>query len=118
MTRISQIQTEVSDFYGIDRAEMVGPSRCRMFVLPRSVAMAMSRELIADASYIAIGSQFGGRDHSTAIHAIKRVNEWRKDTDFDAGYRDLRDRVAARISPMFRRHGTPMFRTIRKEASQ
>ena len=43
MTRMSQIQTEVSDFYGIDRAEMVGPSRCRMFVLPRSVAMAMFR---------------------------------------------------------------------------
>lgn len=60
-------------FSHMRRADFTGPSRKRALARPRQVAMALSRELTT-ASYPKIGRFYGGRDHTTALHAVRRIN--------------------------------------------
>jgi len=67
------IQNLVSSYYNIHRADLVGKSRSRSLVHGRQVAMYLSRELTGE-TLISIGSQFGGRDHSTVLHSCRKID--------------------------------------------
>ncbi|MBE0477437.1 MAG: chromosomal replication initiator protein DnaA [Coriobacteriia bacterium] len=69
---VSTIQQEVCKFYGINRNELIGNKRSQVIVYPRQIAMYLSREL-TDLSLPRIGAEFGGRDHTTVMHATKRI---------------------------------------------
>ena len=69
---VDQIQKKVSDYYQIRFSELIGRRRTSAIVLPRQVAMYISRTLTSDPLK-SIGDAFGGRDHGTVIHACKQV---------------------------------------------
>ena len=69
---IERIQTAVSDRFGLSMEELCGDRRSQNIVYPRQVAMYLSREL-TDASLPKIGREFGGRDHTTVIHATSKI---------------------------------------------
>jgi chromosomal replication initiator protein len=71
---IDRIQTETAAHYNVRVAELRGKTRTSNMVLARQVAMYISREL-TNASLTEIGEAFGGKNHSTVIHAIERVKE-------------------------------------------
>ena len=70
--RIDLVQEATARHYGISLEELVGERRTKRVVVPRQVAMYLSREL-TDASLPAIGRAFGGRDHTTVIYAVQKV---------------------------------------------
>jgi chromosomal replication initiator protein len=69
---IERIQTAVTDRFGLSMEELCGERRSQNIVYPRQVAMYLSREL-TDASLPKIGREFGGRDHTTVIHATSKI---------------------------------------------
>lgn len=69
---IAAIQAAVAAHYGVNVADLTGKKRTRSVALPRQVAMYLAREL-TDASLPKIGEEFGGRDHSTVIHACEKI---------------------------------------------
>jgi chromosomal replication initiator protein len=69
---IERIQETVSDRFGLSLDELCGDKRSQNIVYPRQVAMYLSREL-TDSSLPKIGKQFGGRDHTTVIHATSKI---------------------------------------------
>jgi chromosomal replication initiator protein len=69
---IKSIQDAVCDRFGLSSAELCGDKRSQNIVYPRQVAMYLSREL-TDSSLPKIGKEFGGRDHTTVIHATSKI---------------------------------------------
>jgi chromosomal replication initiator protein len=69
---IDEIQKAVSAFYKIKTSDLKSSRRHRAIALPRHVAMFLAREC-GRFSFPEIGSAFGGKDHSTAIHAVKKI---------------------------------------------
>jgi chromosomal replication initiator protein len=69
---IERIQEVTSDRFGLSLEELCGDKRSQNIVYPRQVAMYLSREL-TDSSLPKIGKQFGGRDHTTVIHATSKI---------------------------------------------
>jgi chromosomal replication initiator protein len=69
---IDRIQATVSERFKLSRDELCGDRRSQNIVYPRQVAMYLSREL-TDASLPKIGREFGGRDHTTVIHATSKI---------------------------------------------
>src|ERR671923_611971 len=69
---IERIQELVSDRFGLSLEELCGDKRSQNIVYPRQVAMYLSREL-TDSSLPKIGKEFGGRDHTTVIHATSKI---------------------------------------------
>jgi chromosomal replication initiator protein len=69
---IGRIQEAVSHRFGVTLDELVSPRRSQAVAYPRQVAMYLSREL-TDASLPMIGKEFGGRDHTTVIHAKDKI---------------------------------------------
>ena len=67
-----RIQETVSDRFGLSLDELCGDKRSQNIVYPRQVAMYLSREL-TDSSLPKIGKEFGGRDHTTVIHATSKI---------------------------------------------
>ena len=86
---IDEIQRTVCQFYRIDRSEMASKRRARAVVRPRQVAMYLSK-VLTPRSYPEIGRKFGGRDHSTVIHAVRLIEDLRtRDADMDGDVRSL-----------------------------
>ncbi len=86
---IDEIQRAVCEYYRIDRSEMSSKRRARAVVRPRQVAMYLAK-VMTPRSYPEIGRKFGGRDHSTVIHAVRLVEDLRRmDTDMDNDVRAL-----------------------------
>nr|WP_234026459.1 chromosomal replication initiator protein DnaA [Qipengyuania thermophila] len=86
---IDEIQRTVCQFYRIDRTEMASKRRARAVVRPRQVAMYLAK-VLTPRSYPEIGRKFGGRDHSTVIHAVRLIEELRvRDADMDGDVRSL-----------------------------
>ncbi|MCR1878896.1 chromosomal replication initiator protein DnaA [Limosilactobacillus reuteri] len=78
---IPTIQKQVADFYNITQGDILGKKRVKQIVMPRQIAMYLSREL-TDSSLPKIGNEFGGKDHTTVLHAIDKIEaELKKDTD-------------------------------------
>ena len=71
---IIMIQSEVCKYYNITKAELVGNKRSQNIVLPRQIAMYISREL-TDLSLPKIGQEFGNRDHTTVLHADNKIRK-------------------------------------------
>jgi chromosomal replication initiator protein len=71
---IQAIQLAVAEFFGLRVEEMRAKRRTKGIAFPRQVAMYVAREL-TDASLPRIGEEFGGRDHTTVMHACQRVRE-------------------------------------------
>ena len=74
---IENIQKTVADYYKIKVADMYSKKRSRNVARPRQVAMAMAREL-TDRSFPEIGEAFGGRHHTTVIHACEEIAKLRQ----------------------------------------
>lgn len=87
---IEDIQRAVCAHYRIDKSEMASQRRVRSLARPRQVAMYLAKEL-TPRSYPEIGRRFGGRDHSTVIHAVKTIATLRQsDADLDVDIRRIR----------------------------
>ena len=77
---IEEIQRTVAEHYHMRMSDMVGPKRHRTIARPRQMAMYLAKTLTS-RSLPEIGRRFGGRDHTTVMHAVKRVEELKaKDT--------------------------------------
>jgi chromosomal replication initiator protein len=79
---IREIQLATCEAFGVGLDDLLSPSRAARVTWPRQVAMYLSREL-TDRTLPAIGDAFGGRDHSTVLHAVKRTGQ-RIASDADA----------------------------------
>jgi len=91
---VENIQRIVAEYYKIKVSEMYSKKRSRMVARPRQVAMALAKEL-THLSLPDIGDAFGGRDHTTVLHACRRIAELRASNaeitrDFDALLQTLR----------------------------
>ncbi|SDI77175.1 chromosomal replication initiator protein DnaA [Lutimaribacter saemankumensis] len=71
---IEEIQRQVAEHYNIRLSDLVGPKRVRTFARPRQVAMYLCKQLTS-RSLPEIGRRFGGRDHTTVMHGVKRIEE-------------------------------------------
>ena len=70
---VRKIQRIIADYYNITVEDLKSKRRINSIAYPRQIAMYLSREL-TDASFPKIGSEFGGRDHSTVVHACDKIN--------------------------------------------
>ena len=91
---VENIQRTVADYYKIKVAEMYSKRRSRNVARPRQMAMALAKEL-TQLSLPDIGEAFGGRDHTTVLHACRKIAELRQEApdigrDFDALLQVLR----------------------------
>jgi chromosomal replication initiator protein len=77
LVTIENIQKTVAEYYKIRIADLLSKRRSRSIARPRQVAMALAKEL-TNHSLPEIGDAFGGRDHTTVLHACKRVKELRE----------------------------------------
>ena len=73
---IEEIQRRVAEYYNIRLADMLSARRARAVARPRQVAMWLSKQLTT-RSLPEIGRKFGGRDHTTVIHAVRKIDELR-----------------------------------------
>lgn len=71
---IEEIQRKVAEHYNIRLSDMIGPKRLRNIARPRQVAMYLSKQL-TPRSLPEIGRRFGGRDHTTIIHGVRKIEE-------------------------------------------
>ena len=71
---IEEIQRKVSEYYNIRLSDMIGPKRLRSIARPRQVAMFLAKQL-TPRSLPEIGRRFGGRDHTTIMHGVRRIEE-------------------------------------------
>jgi len=71
---LTSIQREVCRFYALPHADLVGSKRSQNIVYPRQVAMYLARDL-TDLSLPKIGDAFGGRDHTTVMHATAKIHK-------------------------------------------
>lgn len=86
---IANIQKTVAEYYKIRVSDLTSASRSRSITRPRQMAMALAKELTRH-SLPEIGDQFGGRDHTTVMHACKKVAELRESNiRFDEDYLNL-----------------------------
>lgn len=84
------IRDLVAQYYGISAKDLMGKKRARNIARPRQMAMALIRELTQD-SFPEIGQFFGGRDHTTVMHACKAIEELRvTDVKVDKAYQALK----------------------------
>jgi chromosomal replication initiator protein len=92
---ISSIQEIVASHFGIKIADMRSKKRTQDIAFPRQVAMYLAREL-TDASLPRIGEDFGGRDHTTVMHACDKIKgQMEYDQNLAALVRNLRQRIQA-----------------------
>ncbi len=89
---IDRVQKLVCEYFGIDQHRLHEKTKKREIVQVRQLAMYLCREL--DYTHKAIGLQFGGRDHSTVVHAIKSVNNLiETDNNYRNRFADIRRKV-------------------------
>jgi len=89
LVSIDNIQKTVADYYRIKMVELLSKKRTRNLTRPRQIAMSLARELTT-MSLPEIGNSFGGKDHSTVIHACKTILNLRTtDITIDADYKIL-----------------------------
>ncbi|MBA3879361.1 MAG: chromosomal replication initiator protein DnaA [Sphingobium sp.] len=86
---IDEIQRAVSTYFDLKPIELISARRARVVARPRQIAMYLAKRLTT-RSLPEIGRKFGGRDHSTVIHAVRRIEELRdSDGDVDTAVRRL-----------------------------
>lgn len=86
---IDNIQKTVAEYYKIRVSELLSTRRSRSITRPRQIAMALSKEL-TNHSLPEIGESFGGRDHTTVLHACRKISALREeDARIDEDYTNL-----------------------------
>jgi chromosomal replication initiator protein len=94
-----QVVAVVTEFYNVRLADLQGKERQRSIALPRHVAMYLARKC-TKLSLEEVGRYYGGRDHTTVMHAMKTVeNRMRKDTEFWGVIQSLEQRVRGIVNP-------------------
>ena len=89
LVSIDNIQRTAAEYYKIKISDMLSKRRSRSVARPRQVAMALSKEL-TNHSLPEIGDAFGGRDHTTVLHACRKIAELREtDADICEDYKNL-----------------------------
>ena len=89
LVTIDNIQKTVAEYYKIKVADLLSKRRSRSVARPRQVAMALSKEL-TNKSLPEIGDLYGGRDHTTVLHACRKIKELREeDHDIKEDYSNL-----------------------------
>lgn len=90
---VDLIIKEVSSYFSIKISDIKSGKRIRSFMVPRQVAIYLSKKL-TDYSLVSIGEKFGGRDHATIIHSVKRVeDEMRVKKDFKETVEKLETKI-------------------------
>ncbi|MBV7392193.1 chromosomal replication initiator protein DnaA [Enterococcus sp. AZ103] len=88
---ISKIQDEVAKYYHVHVKDLKGKKRVKTIVVPRQIAMYLSREM-TDSSLPKIGAEFGGKDHTTVIHAHEKIAQLvKKDNQFQQEIAELKN---------------------------
>ena len=86
---VENIQKTTAEYYNIKMSDILSKRRSRSVARPRQMAMFLAKEL-TNYSLPEIGESFGGRDHTTVIHACKKINELRAfNLDIEEDYRKL-----------------------------
>ncbi|AKP68450.1 chromosomal replication initiator protein DnaA [Companilactobacillus ginsenosidimutans] len=90
---VTTIQNKVAKYYHVSIADLKGKKRVKTIVLPRQIAMYLSREL-TDRSLPQIGMEFGGKDHTTVMHSCDKIGELTaKNDDVKQAVEELRDEL-------------------------
>ncbi|TCS80824.1 chromosomal replication initiator protein DnaA [Tepidibacillus fermentans] len=90
---IHSIQKAVAEYYGLKLDDLKAKKRTRAVAFPRQVAMYLTR-VLTDLSLPKIGEDFGGRDHSTVIHAYEKImSELKTDTELQQAIKALTDKI-------------------------
>ena len=71
---VEEIQRQVAEYFNIRMSYLIGPKRVRTYARPRQVAMYLAKQLTS-RSLPEIGRRFGGRDHTTIMHGVRRIEE-------------------------------------------
>ncbi|MDG2061816.1 MAG: chromosomal replication initiator protein DnaA [SAR86 cluster bacterium] len=86
---VENIQRISSEYYNIRLGDMLSKKRSRSIARPRQMAMSLAKEL-TNHSLPEIGDSFGGRDHTTVLHACRKINELRSSSnEIEQDYRNL-----------------------------
>ena len=86
---IVNIQQTVAEYYKIKSGDLLSKRRSRSVARPRQVAMCLAKEL-TNHSLPEIGDAFGGRDHTTVLHACRKIRELRdSSSDIGEDYKNL-----------------------------
>ncbi|HEX3330694.1 MAG TPA: chromosomal replication initiator protein DnaA [Gaiellales bacterium] len=90
---VEQVQAAVCEWFGVSQADLRGDKRPQSIAYPRHIAMYLCREL-TDQSLPKIGAKFGGRDHSTVMHGVRRIGDLiREDRDVFNVVQELTARI-------------------------
>jgi chromosomal replication initiator protein len=89
LVTVENIQKTVADYYKIKVADILSKRRSRIIARPRQLAMALAKEL-TNHSLPEIGNGFGGRDHTTVLHACRKIEQLREENhDIKEDYKNL-----------------------------
>lgn len=89
LVTLDNIQKTVAEYYKIKVSDLLSKKRSRSITRPRQIAMALSKEL-TNHSLPEIGNAFGGRDHTTVLHACRTIEDFRKSSsDLEEDYLNL-----------------------------
>lgn len=89
LVTVEEIQRRVADAYGVKPQDLRARTRTKAVAFPRQVAMYLARQLTSD-SYADIGRAFGGKDHTTVIHAVRKIEDR---LQADPGFRRTLDQI-------------------------
>ncbi|KRM55581.1 chromosomal replication initiator protein DnaA [Lacticaseibacillus sharpeae] len=93
---IAEIQEMVAKYYQVSVTDIKGRKRVKQIVMPRQIAMYLAREL-TDSSLPQIGREFGGKDHTTVIHAVDKIEKAASaDADLKASIIELKNKLKNR----------------------
>ena len=89
LVTVENIQRTVAEYYKVKVADLLSKRRSRSIARPRQMAMALAKEL-TNHSLPEIGDHFGGRDHTTVIHACRKIKELvQTENDFAEDFKNL-----------------------------
>jgi chromosomal replication initiator protein len=90
---LEKITNHICKYYGLQSDDLIGKKRPKNIALPRQIAMYLCR-IMTDASLPKIGLYFGGRDHTTVIHAYEKIDKIRKeDRSFDSLMQQFEEQI-------------------------
>ena len=89
---VDRILEVVADYYSVSVENILSNRRGRDIVVPRQMAMFLCRDMLG-LSFPDIGKAFGGKDHTTVMHAVNKVTTEAENSSFNAIIEDLRSRV-------------------------
>jgi len=89
---INNIQETVSEYFGLQMQDMVSDKRDQRIAYPRQIAMYLAREMM-EKSFPDIGKEFGGKDHTTVLHACRKIESLQDDPALKSHLSNLRSKL-------------------------